>query len=336
MDKALFEIRQEILRRLRDSTTSPTFWTTDQIDQWINDACQDIARKTECLWDKKIYAPMPYNERNGLIADKTVSTNETYTIILTSDGDWECNGYTLTLDGGLVSWYEGDIENNQKFTLPDNAINLPATRVIYNEDTQLDFITFEKLNAQNEDWEDDNADEPEYWFQKDNQYFWAHPPIKDTGDRYTFSSEYGGISNIFDPNNTYTFSSEYGDITGIQDSNSNGDCYEFTSGNPTIHTENYGGISAIHTPKNNLSIHYIKEHPIMVNNTETPELHQMFYYTIILYVMSQAFRYKSERQNYTLAGVYENGYASSLAGLMEFIKVRPRGGQARLEGSCDD
>ena len=330
--QTLQAIRIECLRRLREDTSTPTLWSNTQINNFINDACSEIANRTECLWGKHTFFNMAYTEiPEDMPADKTVADGEVYTIVLSPGQEYDFNGYQLTQSsGGFIEWYEGDVLNNSRFTLPEEVIDIPRSRVIYNEDTHLDFKSFPLINYEDERWEDASAGTPSDWFQRDARYLYVTPPISLVGEKYGFDNETGRVVRIEDDDDTYTFSAETGKIISIQDDSSGGDYYEFITGTPIESTREDGRIVKLDTPVSNLKITYTKEHPTLTKDSDTTELHQIYLYLIYSYVLWHAYNAPGDGKDMYLGNLYESEYNANMTALMPASKTRHRGSQARI------
>lgn len=324
MEDTLQEIREECQRRLREVPTAPIFWSNDDIDLYINDGCLDIAKKVGCLWGRVIFNPSGISSFT-MSEDTTISDDEVMSIPLTSGSSYDINGYTLTWeDGGLIQWFEDENnEDNQKFTLPSDVLEIPRKRVVYDEDNHLDFKTLVLMDEENEKWESNNPGTPVYWFQKDTRHIYVDPPIEDAGEIYANYFNTGRIVRIEDPDNTYTFSSELGRIVRIQDDNEGGDCYDFDY--------ELGLITRIATPVGNLSVWYKKKPNELINDEDSSEIQEIFKYALYSYVLWKALSEKSEAQNIGTAKIYLQEYEMQLLELMNVGKGMVAGHQARLQ-----
>jgi len=323
MNDTLQEIREECQKRLREIPDAPVFWPAETLNKYINDGCLDIARRTGCLWDRVIFNPSGLSSMT-MSADSTVADEEVMFIPLTSGGEYDLNGYTLTWeDGGFIQWFEGNNDSNTKFTLPTNVFEIPRKRVVYDEDNHLEFKTLVLMDEENEKWESDSAGTPLSWLQKDTRHIYVNPPVEDAGEVYAHFLDTGKVVRIDDPSNTYTFSSEVGRIVRIQDDNEGGDCYDFGS--------ETGEIVRMATPVGNISVWYKKEPDELIKNGDSPEMHEIFKYIIYSYVLWKALSLKGEGQNLKIAGVHLEEYELQLTDLMAIGKGMVRGHRTRLQ-----
>jgi hypothetical protein len=56
MNQAITEVRALL------NETSPAFWTNDQLQSWINQGCEDVARRAEILWHEAFLNVVPLQQ----------------------------------------------------------------------------------------------------------------------------------------------------------------------------------------------------------------------------------------------------------------------------------
>lgn len=99
MSYTLLQARTEVRALLDES--SPAMWTNAQLNSWINQGCQDVARRAETLWEEQTISvtplvqnyPFPANFLNCHRASFTLSgTDQTFSLeyrgINTMDEIW--------------------------------------------------------------------------------------------------------------------------------------------------------------------------------------------------------------------------------------------------------
>ena len=406
----LQNIREECLKRLRQSTTSPKIWSLAKVDNYVNSAQIDIVKRTKCLWgmhvlevseDSKTFTlpsgviEIPrrrviYNENNHL---------DFYTLnqIQEEDGDWE------DADSATPRYW---------FQKGQNTIWIHPPADTEGDSCVFSMETGALLGAElltDGDCSSDSFTKGTGWtYDSTNEYYSCGTHTGATGltqsisiasgsiyrVKYTISSRTGGQSlaaigtsysslspldgsfthdvtatqtgsiacgvagnvsflgivddisikllssetmsseNIDDlgiitavsddsedadgDSGTHTFSLatgaqiadvDYGIIVSIADDSST-DRHKMISYTPRSH--NLGVINDVLSPVGNIKINYVRKPSTLAMNNDYPEIADVYYYSIIYYVLWKAYEDKTEGQNIQLAKVYMDEYSDSV------------------------
>ena len=189
------------------------------------------------------------------------------------------------------------VANQTDYALPADCMLLK--RVLFDNKTEINPLTWEELDIDDTNWEADSAvDVPDWFYLYDFTTLKLTPKPSTTGTALAIFTDTGKIIQVDVDGVKQTFSSNYGKITGIAES---------SSGFHYINSDT-GKIVQILDGLSNMTIFYIKYPDTLSDDGDIPEIASPWHRALIYYALWMCLKKEGEGQELTRANKYLGRY----------------------------